>query len=354
MIKKKIIIIALLTILLTATFSSASAIETNSSEENQNIALNLPLNIPIFPSEIGINATTSQINEPIATLSGTKPIGVTVKYRLDIGKLGNWFFLKRRIGRALLFGPKYALKFLTEIPSAEINLTVECPDWCTATIDASNVNVGISNSFSVANAQVTFTIVNSSGHALELNYIKVKAEFKSKWRIKGSVNETTISFMPTYLSSISANIEMLKNKTELPISPINKTAIPIDITNYGNGDTIVNVKVENPPEKWNISTDSENITLSIGETKQINLIINPDENFENETITLKLTPRSTSDANVEDKYLQGTSVYLSINLLNGSPKKEEGGIPGELLIIVVIIATVLIIAAILLLERKKQ
>lgn len=354
MIKEKIIIIALLTILLTATFSSASAIETNFSEENQNKGLKIPLNIPIVVSEIRINATTSQINEPIATLSGTKPIDVTVKYKLDIGKFANWFLFKRRMGRALLFGPKYALKFLTKIPSAEINLTVECPDWCTATIDNSKVNVGISNSFSQAKAKVTFSVVNSSGHALELNYITVKAEFKSNWRIKGSVNETKISFMSAYLSSISANIEMLKNKTELPISSVNKTTIPIDITNSGNGDTIINVNVENPPENWNISTDSENITIPVGETKQINLIINPDENFENETITLKLTPRSTSTADVENKYLQGEPVYLSINLLNGSPKKEEGGIPGELLIIVVIIATVLIIAAILLLERKKQ
>ena len=347
MIKKKIIIIALLTILLTATFSSASAAETNSSGESLGL-------IPAFvPSEISINATPSQINEPIAPLSGTKVIDITVKYKLDVGPLANWFLFKRRIGRFILFGFEYISK-LKPTPSAEINLTVECPDWCTATIKPSNVNITISNVFKEEKAQVTFSIVNSSGHALELNYITVKAEFKSNWRIKGSVNETTISFMPAYLSSISTNIEMLKNKTELPISPVNKTTIPIDITNYGNGDTIVNVQVENPPENWNISTDSENITLSIGETRQINLIINPDENFENETIKLKLTPRSTSTADVEDKYLQGEPVYLSINLLNGSPKKEKGGIPGELLIIIVIIATVLIIAAILLLERKKQ
>jgi hypothetical protein len=350
MIKKKIIIIALLTILLTATFSSASAIETNSSEGIQNKGLI----IPIIGSEISINATSSQINEPIAPLSGTKVIDITVKYKLDVGPLANWFLFKRRMGRFILFGFGYISK-LKQTPSAEINLTVECPDWCTATMEQpSNISIGISNVFEEETAKVTFSIVNSSGHALELNYITVKAEFKDSWRIKGSVNETTISFMPAYLSSISTNIEMLKNKTELPISPVNKTTIPINITNNGNGDSIINVSVENPPENWNISADPENITLSIGETKQINLIINPDENFENETIKLKLTPRSTSDANVEDNYLQGTPVYRSINLLNGSPKKENGGFPGELLIIVVIIATVLIIAAILLLERKKQ
>jgi len=348
MIKKKIIILALLAILLTATFSSASATETNSSEGN------LGLIPPFVTSEISINATPSQINEPISQ-SGTVAINIVVKYKLDIGNFANWFFLKRRMGRALLFGPKYALKLLTKIPSAKVNLSVDSPEWCKTTLDNSYLNFSISNKFDEAKAQATLSIVNSSGHALELNDIKVKAEFKSNWRIKGSVNETTISFLPAYLSSISANVEMLKNKTELSISPVNKTTIPIDITNYGNGDTIVNVKVENPPEKWTTSTDSENITIPVGETKQINLIINPDENFENETIKLKLTPRSTSTADVEDNYLQGEPVYLSINLLNGNPKKEEGGgIPGELLIIIVIIATVLIIAAILLLERKKQ
>jgi hypothetical protein len=348
MIKKKIIIIALLTILLTATFSSASAAETNSSGANQSKGLI----IPIVGSEIGINATPSQINEPIAS-SGTKVVDITVKYKLDVGPLANWFLFKRRIGRFILFGFGYISK-LKQTPSAEINLTVECPDWCTATIAPSNVNIGISNAFKEETAKVTFSIVNSSGHALELTDITVKAEFKSNWRIKGSVNETTISFMPAYSSSISANVEMLKNKTEISISPVNKTTIPIDITNYGNGDTIVNVQVENPPENWNTSTDSENITISVGETKQINLVINPDENFENETINLKLMPRSTSTADVEDKYLQGAPVYLSINLLNGSPKKEEGGIPGELLIVVVIVVTVLIIVAILLLEKRKK
>lgn len=350
MIKKKIIIIALLAILLTATFSSASAIETNTSEANQSKGLN----IPIVGSEIGINTTPSQINELAAPFSGTKVIDITVKYKLDVGPLANWFLFKRRIGRFILFGFGYISK-LKQTPSAVINLTVECPDWCTATTEPSEVNIGISNAFKEETATVTFSIVNSSGHALELNYITVKAEFISNWRIKGSVNETKISFMPAYSSSISTNIEMLKNKTELSISPVNKTTIPIDITNYGNGDTVVNVKVENLPENWSISTDSENITIPIGETKQVNLIINPDEDFENGTITLRLTPRSTSDTDVKDNYLQGTPIYLSINLLNDSPKKEEGGIPGELLIIIVIIATALILAAILLFgKRKKQ
>ena len=86
MIKKKIIIMALLAILLTATFSSASAIETNSSEESQNKGLI----IPIVGSEISINATPSQINEPIATLSGTKVIDIAVKYKLDVGNI-NYF-----------------------------------------------------------------------------------------------------------------------------------------------------------------------------------------------------------------------------------------------------------------------
>jgi len=344
MIKKKIIIIALLTILLTATFSSTSAIETNPLEVNQSLGLT----IPIIGSEISINASPSQINEPVAQ-SGTAAINIVVKYKLDIGNFVNWFFLKRRIGRALLFGPKYALKFLTKIPSATVNLSVEGPEWCQIALSKSSLNFNISNQFEEAKAQVTLSILNSSGHALESNQITVKAEFKNNWRIKGSSNTTTVSFMPAYISNISAAAE-----AEKYVSPVNKTTIPINITNNGNGDSIINVSVDNPPENWNISTNLENITLSIGETKQINLIITPGNDFENKTLNLTITPRSTSKANVDDKYLQGTSVYLSITLLNNSPKKEKSGFPGELLIIVVIIATVLIIAAILLLERKKQ
>jgi len=347
MIKRKITTVALLAILLAATFSSASAMETSLSEESTGL-------IPAFvKSEIGINATQPQINVPIAN-SETKTFDINVKYRMAVGPVLNWFFLKRRIGRALLFGPKYAFKFLTKIPSATINLSVEGPDWCQVALDNSLLNFSISNKFSTASAKVTLTIVNSSGHALEMNQITVNAEFKDNWRIKGSSNSTTISFLPAYVSSISTNVEMLKNQTEIPISPVNETAIPINITNNGNGDTIVNIQVENPPQNWSISAGLENITLSVGEKKQIDLIVNPYGNFDNETIKLKLTPKSNSDADVDDKYLQGTPIYLSITVINNRPEKEEGGISAELLIIIVIAVVILIFVLILLFKRKQQ
>lgn len=343
MIKKKIIIVALLSILLTATFSSVSGIETNSLKANQSLGLT----IPIIGSEISINATPSQINQPIDP-SGTAVIKVTVKYKLDIGNFVNWFLLKRRIGRFVLFGFGYISK-LKPLPSAEIDMTVQQPDWCIATINPSNVSLEISNTFKEAGAEVTFSIVNASAHALELNYITINAEFKQNWRIKGSSNQTSIPFMLAYVSKISAVTESVNY-----ISPINKSIIPINITNNGNGETIVNVQLENQSQNLNISIDQENITLAIGETNQVNLVITPGKNFENETIALKLIPKSTSNANVDNKYLQGTPISLSMTLINNSPKKEEGGISGEILVIAVILAVALIIIVILLLKHKKQ
>jgi len=345
MIKKKILILALLSILLTATLSSASAITKNSLEENQNIGL-IP---PFVKSEISINATP-QIDEPLSP-SKTKEIDITVKYKLDLGgPLAKWLFFNRRIGRFILFGFGYVSR-LKPLPSAEINLTVEHPDWCTATIEPSTVNVEISNEFKEASAELTLSIINESAPALELNYITIKGEFKDNWRIKGSTNETTISFMPAYISNISYDV-----KKEQYISPVNETIIPINITNNGNGETIVSIELEDQPEDWNISVDQEDITIPVGRTKQINLIVMPDENFENETINLKITAKSTSDADLDDKYLYGESISFGITLLNEvSPKKEKGfPIPIEILIIAIIVIIVVLVIAILLARKKKQ
>jgi len=330
-----------LAILLTATVSSTTIAETSSDEDPS-------LGFAIVESEITIDAG-SQIDNPIGP-SETKEIEITVKYKLDIGDIAARLLFNRRVGRLMLFGFDYIMKS-KGIPSAEINLSVECPDWCTATLEPSGVTVGISNVLTEADEKVKLTIsinnTNGTVPALEPGDITIIAESQASWGIGGSSNETTISVMAAYNSTLEINAT-----TTMEISPVNETVIPINITNAGNGEATVNISIETAPEKWNISFSQAEVTLSAGETKQIDMFVIPIKSFKNETIQLTFTPTSTSDEDVDEKYIQGESVAFGITLLNDG-SLEENGIPG-FEIFLIITALVIVIICFFVIRRRKQ
>ncbi|MDH7517958.1 MAG: hypothetical protein QHH19_06410 [Candidatus Thermoplasmatota archaeon] len=341
---KKIIISLILCTLLAASLSSTSALAIETKNESTKSSISL------VTSEISIDATP-KIDAPLAPLE-KKTIDVTVKFKLNIGKFAKWFFFNRRIGRLLLFGPKYALKFLTKIPSnALINLSVvECPDWCTATLDPNNITLGISNEFKEAEAKLTIVINNKTAPAFELKDVKIKAEFKGLGGIKASSNETNISLMPTYISKIAYDVEK-----EINITSTNETSIPINITNNGNGETIIKIEIENISENWNISIDPDTITIPVNKTRQVKIITTPTRDFDNVTIKVKLTTKSTySGTDVEEKYLQGETVSFNITLINTQPPEEELPLFEILIAGVVIIILISVIAIMILIRKKKQ
>ncbi len=334
---KKIIIIVLLAIFLTATIFSMSVVAENSSEDT---------GLALVPSEISIELD-SQLDKPIAT-SGTKTIDMTVKYKLDMGDLTARLLFNRRIGRFLLFGFGYILKMKGE-PSANIDLSVDCPDWCTVSLENSNVTAEISNIFKEAEPVQLTISVNEDAPALEPGDIVITAESKAIWGIGGATNKTTISVMAAYDSALDVNATLNRE-----ISPVNETIIPINITNSGNGETIVKVSLETYPENWNVSLEEENITIDVGKIQQVNLLVKPVKTFENETIQLKFTPISTSDEDVSETDLQGEVVSLSLTLLNDGSLKDEDGIPGFEIIIILSIAIVAIVIIVLFLKWKKD
>ena len=150
--------------------------------------------------------------------------------------------------------------------------------------------------------------------------------------------------MTAYVSSIDVNLTNFTRK----IPPAKSTIIPIEVTNLGNGETTVGISVKNQPDKWNISLDNTTMNISIGKTKKIWLNITPIKNFKNETITLKFTPKSTSDASLE-----GETISFAITLSNdGSLKNEENDLVGVLILIAVIIAIAVIIFVFIWLKRR--
>jgi len=335
-------IITILVTLLTATLFSTIAAAKNSSEENEIFGL--------IESEISIQVD-SQADKPIGP-SETKEIEITVKYKLNIGPFANWFFFNRRIGRLILFGPGYILKS-KQLPKATVNLSItECPDWCTAELDTAEVEFEFSNTFEEAEAKPKLKIlVNEAIPALKKADIVIKGEFLGHWTMKAVSNTTAISLISAYVSNITYEAEI-----EQAIPPLKNTTIPINIKNDGNGETTVEIQIEEQPENWNISLDQQNITLPINETGQINLDVIPAKGFDKGIITLKLIPESTSEEDVDDIHLEGIPVTLSITIHNDGSLKEENGISVETLIPILVVIIIIVAAffIIMFLKKRKQ
>ena len=267
-------------------------------------------------------------------------VGITVKFKVNIQYLAN-FFLSNRVGKWILFRDG------KEEPTATISLAVEnYPDWCTAKIKNDTVKMEeISDTFVEANTKLNISI-DKDAIAFQKSNITLKATFipDDKWGIESSENKIDVEIMTAYAPSIDVNLKNFTRK----IPPAKSTIIPIEVTNLGNGETTVSISVKNQPDKWNISLDNNTMDISIGETKKIRLNITPVKNFKNETITLKFTPKSTSDASLE-----GETISFAITLSDdGSLKKEENDFVGVLILIAVIIAIAVIIFIFILLKRR--
>lgn len=267
-------------------------------------------------------------------------VGITVKFKVNIQHLAN-FFLNNRVGKWILFRDG------KEVPTATVSLTVEnYPDWCTAKIKNNTVKIEeISDTFSEANTKLNIS-VDEDAIAFQKSNITLKATFipDDKWGIESSENKIDVEIMTAYISSIDVNLTNFTRK----IPPAKSTIIPIEVTNLGNGETTVGISVKNQPDEWNISLDNATMNISIGKTKKIWLNITPIKNFKNETITLKFTPKSTSDASLE-----GETISFAITLSNdGSLKNEENDLVGVLILIAVIIAIAVIIFVFIWLKRR--
>ena len=146
-INKRIIIIGILILFLTTTLSSSMATATDSSEVTENPK------IKWVESEISMEPSILQIEELV---DPTKSIEteITVKFRLNLSTLGKWFFFKQRIGRTMLFGSEYFLKIKPLPAVAIVDLSIESPDWCTATLDRSKCEMKLDNTFTETKTKV--------------------------------------------------------------------------------------------------------------------------------------------------------------------------------------------------------
>lgn len=297
-------------------------------------------------SDIAFEVGEPEIDEPIKP-SESKEITFKVKYRLEVDNLAKRFYLNRRIGRMFAFGffKLYFFKWIKQIPPVNLSLSVKSPEWCQVELDNYVVEFDYDNVYQEKEVKLTFSL-DENAPALQRGDIEIEAIFSGeKGSIEAASNSTNISFISDYISNISIEAD-----TNFTIPPLKETMIPINISNNGNGESIVNI-AGYEKEKWNITPDQESITIDVNGKKQIMISITPPKKFNNESITFTFNPISTVEG-VDDNLRQGTSVDFSITFYNDGSLKEDDDIDITSVIIISFVIIIIIIVVFILLRRR--
>lgn len=332
---KKFTIAAIMIILLSMIFSPAVlSSETNTADESGGFEIKAIL---ASSSIINISFDEDAKKEEVIPNVDSTEIQLNVSYQI-VGLLAGWHtkvFKNRDI---------------------KIELTIiEKPEWCEATISESKIST--TPATTEPKTSILSISVNENAPALTLETVRIQATcpaikglFGIITKVTGSNETFEIPFTVGYLPVIK--IELDKDYMEVP--PLNVTKIPINITNLGNGATLVKIEVEN--ESGNYTVNYPN-TIVLGSLvsdeenkKQVEIAIQLYKNSSMESIKIKFTPQYIGDPD-----LKGQTIVTTLILENdGSLKEEEGEseINSTLLLVVIVVIVLVLIFAIILKKRK--
>jgi len=268
-------------------------------------------------------------------------VDVNIKFKFEKPLLFPTFLIGSRIGNWIMFRDS------KQDMAAEIELSVESPDFCTAKLEKSKILI---ENFSIEfNDPVKIKLnvtIKEDAHALETGKIVVKANFtpNEKWSLNESGDVAEIPITTAYKSDITALVE----NTTIEITPTKTTYIPIDIKNDGNDDAIVDLKVINVPKNWSISFVPNSIEVAADKTETVELNVTSIKGFDNETIDLQFTPKLS-----KDNSYKGKTISLSLRLENDGSLEESKSEIDIMLLIVLLVAIVAAFIVIILIARRK-
>jgi hypothetical protein len=213
---------------------------------------------------------------PIVPRSGQQEYDITVTYEITKG----WFLAN------LLF-PFHIGR------QVDIKLdVVDTPNWCTAKMLQATLNTAVkADNSTELKAKISISL-DSNAPAYGGGYVTIKATVPKIGLIGGFEKEITLTFEPQYLPLIKPEPEGGNFKK---IGPMDTASFPIKIENLGNDQTIVQLRVVNPPDGWVVAVDDE-ITLDEGEgsTGTAYVTVRPPKGFgyhdEDASIYIEMTP----------------------------------------------------------------
>jgi len=292
-------------------------------------------------SIVEVKIDTAELTEPIVPENETRTVIINITYQTGPITFLNNFFVK-------------LMKNKEKVVKLDI---IDRPDWLKATLADTEFSTTVSAEKQNFSTKLSVGVYKNST-AYEIGTIKINVSVEPQRGplgklliIAGYQDTFEVEITPAYYPMIDTKV-VYENYTEtevIEIPPYNETAVPVNITNQGNSETKVLVELTKAPENWTVQVDPS-ATIAIDSTKQIQLLINATHEFENETISLKLTPaRADNDTDV------GESTNITIKLHNdGSYKEPEEPfeIDTTLLAIIILILVILVIIAVIIRRRR--
>lgn len=328
--KHKLIAISIIFLFISVLIPTSIAEESNSFDQD------IKESILKLKNNVNIKWDQTETSEPIIPKTSAKTFELNITYTTE-------------------YSYKISTIFADLMKNRKIDIKleiVESPEWCEATIDKNTVSTTISTEQKNLSANLSVS-VNEDAIAYQTGTIKINVSVDPQMGpigalvlIAGYNKVYEFSITPGFLPKISTKVEYVNySKTgmvELP--PYNETSIPINISNLGNGKTKVLVEVTNSPENWSIGVDSY-IIIDMNSSGQIDLSVEADHKFDDESVTVKLTPvRSDDTTDV------GESTNLTIKFHNDGSYKEPSEETFEIdtttlaIILFVIILAIIIVA----------
>jgi len=303
--KKKLILLAL-TIFLLNIVAVSELTTASSLENNNNFSIDDLFKVN---STLQIDVDDESSSDGIVISPGSsKEVNLTIKYKLNLRPFLNRFLLNTKIGNIILFKNS---KF-----DSQMKITVEAiggSSWCKVNVKTPKVKLDINNEFCEVKASVVASVY-ADAEAFKTCEVKIQAyTLEGDWKIKHSYAETTL----TIISGCNLDILVSSGKLLNFLDPDEESSIPIRISNWGNAEAIVDVEIENQPESWDISLDSEkSLTIPVGGNGWAHVTVKSKKATEDktETIKIKFTPRASTTLDIDDNYLMGPSKYFKIKL----------------------------------------
>jgi len=223
---------------------------------------------------------------------------------------------------------------------------IDCSHWISASLQTDTFPMEVTDKEQPAGHATLLLQTEEPAPAYEQGYVIIRAYVR---RI-GLINRDEKTFTINIFSGYKPNIEFnLPGGSFYTITPSEATEIPIEFTNFGNAKTIVSIEVENASESFDITTSEVIVDFPNG-NQTIYLVIMADNNFEEEKVTLKITPALAD--NPEEK---GEPKFLNLFIKNDGSKRESKfpiDVNTAIKILAVIIA--ILVMAILLVVLKKR
>ena len=129
------------------------------------------------------------------------------------------------------------------------------PDWCHATFRYPVASVNVSTYYETI--MPLYIIVDEDAPAYTPGYIEIEAKigsFPTAPFVEGEKEVFNLTFTPSYNPSISVDLPDINTKQ---IAPHETATFPIRVSNLGNDQTIVTLRVDSLPDDWTATvTDS--------------------------------------------------------------------------------------------------